>query len=980
MAAHHNSMTSDSFHIAFQNVQGFQRSKNILKETVSKRRIHVLCLAETWHQPPTPRRPTPIRFPDFTIYEKARDSVVQRQPRGGVAICVQNALRSTQHLIPPEILEADDEEFEIVAADVWITRNEPTTFFCLYLKPNQSIPVTVLRYAASLQLAVVAGDFNARHVEFGDHNSNPAGTALLQFLDTAPSIERVPSLDFTCHSFGGASTPDHLLFTTGICNYLDGPALVPDPLSSPSDHDMLVASLNTLPPESNQRSKVRVFGEEAQLVFHTLLSTTPHITPPTTPEEIDEAADQITKSILDAYNTASKEVDIKRPGPLLPKHARDLIRDGRRIRRKIHRLVRSEKPVDPQLRKQYNWIKAKIKRATQQANSDRWTKFIEDLHPKKGKNFWNALKALRVTPQQTPSLLANDVVHSTPVEKASCFAETLAGIFQEAQAEIFDDNNHYRRVERALNSWDASLSPGPLNNDDGNNPIMRDISPEEVSEVIAERKKCTSPGPNGVTWKMMKHTPTPTRTNLATLYTAILRLGYWPSRYLEGTFIMIPKPGKDHSSPHNYRPICLLQVESKLLELIINKRMRAWAHEGSIIPPTQHAFRKQHSTTTAILRLNSIITRNITQKRVATVLFLDYQRAFDAVSHRLLIYKLRQHFNLPTGMVRVIWQFLTRRRCRVRVKGHLSDPFTPAAGTPQGSPLSPLLYSLFCADCPSPAGNIHKQEYADDSLYITTGKTVVQSANLMQRKVIPALTKWCKKWKIQPNPQKSVLMHFRRHYIRLADEDRTVRFWGSVLSPSAQTTYLGVEYAKSLSWKVHFTKVLAKARSKSTILSILKHRKGGAHPQVTSAVVNVILRPTFLYAITALGELAHSMGTRITSFDRRIVRKSAFLPFDHPSRGLYAQTKQTPIAEVINKRKARQLKSLIPSLEEGLHTEITTLPGGRRRFNRKKDHKLPILDLIRAALSEDHTFQVPPVIQRVWRYYLPQDQNDEDPA
>ena len=64
------------------------------------------------------------------------------------------------------------------------------------------------------------------------------------------------------------------------------------------------------------------------------------------------------------------------------------------------------------------------------------------------------------------------------------------------------------------------------------------------------------------------------------------------------------KPGKStYYSTSSYRPISLTCIMCKLMERVILERLVAYLEGNRLIDPTQEGFRKQHSTTNALLRL-----------------------------------------------------------------------------------------------------------------------------------------------------------------------------------------------------------------------------------------------------------------------------------------------------------------------------------------------------------------------------------------
>jgi hypothetical protein len=89
---------------------------------------------------------------------------------------------------------------------------------------------------------------------------------------------------------------------------------------------------------------------------------------------------------------------------------------------------------------------------------------------------------------------------------------------------------------------------------------------------------------------------------------------------------MIPKPGKDLSSPLNYRPTSLLNSLGKLFEKIILKRQNYQLRELNVIRDEQLGFKRGHSTTHAPLRKVELITHGFNYRKATVMLFFDIER------------------------------------------------------------------------------------------------------------------------------------------------------------------------------------------------------------------------------------------------------------------------------------------------------------------------------------------------------------------
>ena len=94
------------------------------------------------------------------------------------------------------------------------------------------------------------------------------------------------------------------------------------------------------------------------------------------------------------------------------------------------------------------------------------------------------------------------------------------------------------------------------------------------------------------------------------------------------------------------------------------------------------------------------VTSGFERKMTTIAVFLDISKAYDSTWHTGLIYKLVT-MNVPGELIRVIDSFLAQRSFRVKMDGAFSGWRPMLAGVPQGSLLSPLLYSLYTSDIPT---------------------------------------------------------------------------------------------------------------------------------------------------------------------------------------------------------------------------------------------------------------------------------------
>ena len=168
------------------------------------------------------------------------------------------------------------------------------------------------------------------------------------------------------------------------------------------------------------------------------------------------------------------------------------------------------------------------------------------------------------------------------------------------------------------------------------------------------------------------------------------------------------------------RPINILPVISKILERALYDQIYIYSLAKSIIPDNQSGFRKNHSTTSALLKITDDIISNRDKGNVTLLVSLDYSKAFDTMNHQLLCAKLK-YFGFNDSAYSLIKSYLTDRNQRVISKGKMSNTKNITHGAPQGSILAPLLFIIYISDFKQVLQHFNSHFYADDTnLYFSS--------------------------------------------------------------------------------------------------------------------------------------------------------------------------------------------------------------------------------------------------------------------
>ena len=184
-------------------------------------------------------------------------------------------------------------------------------------------------------------------------------------------------------------------------------------------------------------------------------------------------------------------------------------------------------------------------------------------------------------------------------------------------------------------------------------------------------------------------------------------------------------------------------------------------NENAIISDKQFGFRAKHSTIDQLLLSYNDVTSFLDAGGVADLIFFDFSKAFDRVSHPVLVQKLRLIGVDPT-LVRWIEQYLSGRSMHVRVAGKLSDPVVVTSGVPQGSVLGPTLFLIYVNFVVSQL-TCSYQMFADDlKLYLSFNKRDALYAVDQGQSNIDQLVRAGEAWGLKMNASKCVCIRFSR--------------------------------------------------------------------------------------------------------------------------------------------------------------------------------------------------------------------------
>ena len=240
----------------------------------------------------------------------------------------------------------------------------------------------------------------------------------------------------------------------------------------------------------------------------------------------------------------------------------------------------------------------------------------------------------------------------------------------------------------------------------------------------------------------------------------------------------------------------------------------------NVFTDKQFGFRKQHSTNLALTFLYEYILKQRDNDNSVCDIFMDLAKAFDSVSHRILLSKL-EHYGVKGNAIRLIKSYLTNRMQYIESNEQTSKMLPITIGVPQGSVLGPFLFLVYINDLPNSCDS-EILLYADDAVLLCKDKTHdrLKSKSEKEFQKIESLVI---SNKLTINYTKTNCLFFLKPSKNIDCKNLCICALNGNITEQNVVKYLRVYVDKQLSWQHHIQSIVKKLTTARGIFSKLRH-------------------------------------------------------------------------------------------------------------------------------------------------------------
>lgn len=381
---------------------------------------------------------------------------------------------------------------------------------------------------------------------------------------------------------------------------------------------------------------------------------------------------------------------------------------------------------------------------------------------------------------------------------------------------------------------------------------------------------------------------------LTHVFNLIIKSGTYPNCLKCAIVKPLYKNGPKNSVS-SYRPICLISNISKVLEYFIKEKLMYYLEQNNIISNNQFGFRQKMNTQQALTKFTTQIYDAFESNKKCLALFLDLSKAFDTVSHDILIKKL-WGVGIRGVELRLLTSYITERFQQVQINSDMSDSRELKYGVAQGSVLGPCLFTIYANFiCNANLDNCDITSFADDTVLSFTSNSWEETF-VMANNGINTIKSLLDENLLTLNVQKTKYVTFSQN---LSNTDNlTIKIHNKncdrldcncdIIEKKSEIKYLGIVVDTRLQWKQQIESLNLKLRR---IMYKFYQLRNIFNPDSLKLIYFSLVQSTLQYGICSWGGAFQTYLKKLKVTQKAVLKIILKKPRRYPSHQLFEEAK-----------------------------------------------------------------------------------------
>lgn len=825
--------------VLHQNVRGLLNNFTAIEELFSSNKnIDVLTLSET-HICNSEDNDKLYKIPNYNFEKRHR----KNGKGGGVALYVKDSINYIRRT------DLESQELENIVIEIVLSTSKNIFITTLYKPPqsskylqnnfNELFNEFLMHLSDESKECILLGDLNCDFLKPADNKEMKLTLSEYGFTQIIKDATRVTKETKTLIDIIATNRPETIANSTVI-------------QSSISDHD-LIACMRKLnhkkfSPKTIKCRNYKSYNPQLMNLDFDCVSWIPVLTAP----DVNTALNIFNFIVKDIFDKHAPMIEKRIKGRSCPWIDQDL-KNIMNQRDKLYRKAKhSKSDADWNA---YKTLRNKCVNMQRKAKGVYHKNKINEnrLNPKK---FWKTVKD--IFPTKAGTYNSNTNTASDNRSLADRFRNYFSTAVGELKSKAFKIMNFV---------W---KSPQKVTLRTTKNFRFQYVSKVSIMAFLKKLRRNKATGLDELPPGMLKDCREKIATPLHHIINMSLETATFPSAWKRAKLVPIFKSG-DRKNPENYRPISVLPVLSKLLEKSVHSQLLHFLETNKLLNDSQFGYREKRSTQLATTLFVDDIREAAEKGKMVGAVFLDLSKAFDTISHDVILKKLRD-YGVSTREMLWFTDYLFNRIQNVKIGSQSSSPFNVTSGVPQGSILGPLIFLIFFNDLQEQLLKAKCIQYADDTVVYVAHDNVDRIERILNEE-FEMLHSYFRKNELVLNLKhgktESILFGTANKLAKQQKDSITITMDGIPVHHVEFYTYLGSQLDSKLTLQNNFEKSYKKATGR---LNLLEKLRCYLNTEAAYKIFEMVIVPIIMYSTMISLNLTNTQRNKLISLKSRAER------------------------------------------------------------------------------------------------------------